>query len=99
MSAPAVSDTNVCEGKEVTTFLTEAMRATPSQIGYVRKGAAGELTKVGVYLLRLLARSPALAMWWLGVAKGQRETSLLPRVFPRDNIRDIIIREPSASAF
>ena len=92
-------DTNVCEGKEVTTFLTEAMRATPSQIGYVRKGAARGLTKVGVRLLPSLARNPASAMWWLGVARGQRETSLLPRVFPRDNIRDIIIREPSASAF
>ena len=73
--------------------------ATLSQIGYVRKGAAGELTKVGVYLLRSLAGGPALAMCWLGVANGQRETSLLPRVFPRDNIRDIIMREPSASAF
>ena len=57
--APAVSDTNVCEGKEVTTFLTEAMRATPSQIGYVRKGAARGLLKVGVRILPSLARKPA----------------------------------------
>ena len=55
--------------KEVTTFLTEAMGATPSQIGYVRKGAARGLTKVGVRLLPSLARSPASAMWWLSARR------------------------------
>ena len=75
------------------------LRATPSQIGYVRIGVAGERTKLGVSYLPVLARLYPLARLWLQVAVGYGDTSLLPSGFPLDNIEDIILKEPPASAF
>ena len=75
------------------------MGATPSEIGYVRRGVAGELTKLGVSYLPVLGYPSPLARLWPRVPIGYGMTSFLPSVFPPDNIRDIILREPPASAF
>ena len=82
----------VCLVENVTTFLAGAWRATPSQIGYVRIGVAGERTKLGVSYLPVLARLYPLARLWLQVAVGYGDTSLLPSGFPLDNIEDIILK-------
>ena len=75
------------------------MGATPSTNAYVREWAAGELTKLGVSYLPVLAGPSTLARVWSGVPIGYSITSFLPSVFPPDNIRDIILREPPAFAF
>ena len=72
------------------------MGATPSQIGYVRRGVAGERTKLGVSNHPLLARPSPLARLWLWVALGYGITSLLPSGFPLDNIEDIILSDGRA---
>ena len=67
--------------------------ATPSEIGYVRKGCARGLTKLGVSYLPLLARPSPSARLWLHVSIGYGDPSLLPSGFPKDNIGDIILSE------
>ena len=69
------------------------MRATPSEIVYVRKGCARGLAKLGVSYLPVLARTSPLARLWPYVSEGYSYPSPLPSGFPKDNIRDIILRE------
>ena len=57
------------------------MGATPSKIGYVRKGCARGLTKLGVSYLTVLARPSTLARLWPHVSVGYGNHSLLPSEF------------------
>ena len=53
------------------------MGATPSKIGYVRKGCARGLTKLGVSYLTVLARPSTLARLWLHVSVGYTIATLV----------------------
>ena len=80
-----------CAGQGSNYFLTLDMSATASEIGYVRKRAAGERTKLGVSYLPVLARPSTLARLWPHMYIGYSNPSLLPSEFPTDNIGDIIL--------
>ena len=72
------------------------MGAIASEIGYVRTETSVVPGREGLGALTLPGKSARL---WPHMYLGYRNPSLLPSEFPQDNIRDIILREPPASAF
>ena len=72
------------------------MGAIASEIGYVRTGTSVVPGREGMGALTLPGK---LARLWPHMYLGYLNPSLLPSVFPQDNIEDIISRELPASAF
>ena len=85
-----------CAGQGSNYFLTLDMRATASEIGYVRTETSVVPGREGLGALTLPGELARLRPY---MSIGYSNPSLLPSEFPKDNIRDIILREPPAFAF